>query len=137
MRRATARSLVAAAAPLTGPGALPLAQYTRARQSEVEWQQAAWAYYDDVPEVNFAHRFLANVSSRCRLLPQWQPSSAEPPTPLDPDDLTLDEQTRKLAAIAASVLERHGITTGADLVGGFAAWEASQLAVVSAEASSA
>jgi rhodanese-related sulfurtransferase len=34
------------------------------------------------------------------------------------------------SAIAASLLERHGITSLADLVGGFAAWEASQLATV-------
>jgi rhodanese-related sulfurtransferase len=32
------------------------------------------------------------------------------------------------SSIAASLLERHGFTQVADLVGGFAAWEASQLA---------
>jgi hydroxyacylglutathione hydrolase len=34
------------------------------------------------------------------------------------------------SAIAASLLQRHGITNLADLVGGFAAWEASQLQTV-------
>ncbi|GIX49431.1 MAG: MBL fold hydrolase [Candidatus Tectimicrobiota bacterium] len=34
------------------------------------------------------------------------------------------------SAIAVSLLERHGLTQLADLVGGFAAWEASQLATV-------
>ena len=48
--------------------------------------------------------------------------------------LVLHCQSGYRSAIAASVLERHGITTGADLVGGFAAWEASQLDVVSAGA---
>jgi rhodanese-related sulfurtransferase len=32
------------------------------------------------------------------------------------------------SAIAASLLERHGLTQSTALVGGFAAWEASQLA---------
>jgi rhodanese-related sulfurtransferase len=34
------------------------------------------------------------------------------------------------SAIASSILEQHGFTTVADLVGGFAAWEASQLDTV-------
>ena len=34
------------------------------------------------------------------------------------------------SAIAASLLKQHGVTALADLVGGFAAWEASQLATV-------
>jgi rhodanese-related sulfurtransferase len=34
------------------------------------------------------------------------------------------------SAVAASLLEQHGITRLADLVGGFAAWEASQLQTV-------
>jgi rhodanese-related sulfurtransferase len=38
------------------------------------------------------------------------------------------------SAIAASLLARHGFTQFADLVGGFAAWEASQLATVAATA---
>lgn len=50
--------------------------------------------------------------------------------------LVLHCQSGYRSAIAASLLERHGIT-GADLVGGFAAWEASQLAVASTEAGSA
>ncbi len=36
------------------------------------------------------------------------------------------------SAIAVSLLERHGITNVADLVGGFAAWEASKLEMVTA-----
>jgi hydroxyacylglutathione hydrolase len=51
--------------------------------------------------------------------------------------LVLHCQSGYRSAIAASLLERHSITPCADLVGGFAAWEASQLAVVSAEAGSA
>ena len=51
--------------------------------------------------------------------------------------LVLHCQSGYRSAIAASLLERHGITTYADLVGGFAAWEASQLAVVGAEVGSA
>jgi len=51
--------------------------------------------------------------------------------------LVLHCQSGYRSAIAASLLERHGITTCADLVGGFAAWEASQLAVVGAEAGTA
>ena len=50
--------------------------------------------------------------------------------------LVLHCQSGYRSAIAASLLERHGITC-ADLVGGFAAWEASQLAVAGAEAGSA
>ena len=51
--------------------------------------------------------------------------------------LVLHCQSGYRSAIAASLLERYGITTCADLVGGFAAWEASQLAVAGAEAGSA
>jgi rhodanese-related sulfurtransferase len=51
--------------------------------------------------------------------------------------LVLHCQSGYRSAIAASLLERHGITTCADLVGGFAAWEASQLAVVSIETGTA
>jgi len=50
--------------------------------------------------------------------------------------LVLHCQSGYRSAIAASLLERHGIATCADLVGGFAAWEASQLDVVSASACS-
>lgn len=45
--------------------------------------------------------------------------------------LVLHCQSGYRSAIAASVLARRGITTCADLVGGFAAWEASQFDVVS------
>jgi rhodanese-related sulfurtransferase len=38
------------------------------------------------------------------------------------------------SAIAVSLLEQHGLTTVADLVGGFAAWEASHLETVTAAA---
>ena len=38
------------------------------------------------------------------------------------------------SAIAVSLLEQHGFTTLADLVGGFAAWEASHLEAVTASA---
>jgi rhodanese-related sulfurtransferase len=34
------------------------------------------------------------------------------------------------SSIAASLLAKHGLTRVADLVGGFAAWEASQLETV-------
>ena len=50
--------------------------------------------------------------------------------------LVLHCQSGYRSAIAASLLERHGITC-ADLVGGFAAWEASQLAVAGHEAGTA
>jgi hydroxyacylglutathione hydrolase len=38
------------------------------------------------------------------------------------------------SAIAVSLLEQHGFTVVADLVGGFAAWEASHLEAVTATA---
>jgi rhodanese-related sulfurtransferase len=41
------------------------------------------------------------------------------------------------SSIAASLLEKHGRTQVADLVGGFAAWEASQLETVGAAGNAA
>jgi rhodanese-related sulfurtransferase len=54
-----------------------------------------------------------------------------------PRPIVVHCQSGYRSAIAASLLERHGISRFADLVGGFAAWEASQLATVAASAATA
>jgi rhodanese-related sulfurtransferase len=51
-----------------------------------------------------------------------------------PRRLVVHCQSGYRSAIAASLLARHSFTRFADLVGGFAAWEASQLATVTATA---
>jgi rhodanese-related sulfurtransferase/glyoxylase-like metal-dependent hydrolase (beta-lactamase superfamily II) len=51
--------------------------------------------------------------------------------------LVLHCQSGYRSAIAAGILEQHGLTMFADLVGGFAAWEASQLETATAGAGTA
>lgn len=69
------RSLTAAAKrlPVRGdPG-------TPAKRTEVTWQDEAWSFFDDVPEVKFAARFLGNALSRLRFYPAIVVNPDDPP----------------------------------------------------------
>jgi hypothetical protein len=47
-----------------------------------QWQADGWAYFDAVPEVKFAGRFMGNACSRIRLYPGMVVDPDEPPVPL-------------------------------------------------------
>lgn len=53
-----------------------------------EWQDEAWAYFDDVPEIKYSTWFMGNVMGKCRLFPAViDPADPDaPPIPAtDPD----------------------------------------------------
>jgi hypothetical protein len=117
--RTRARALTAAARSLSGPGGLSITLLNRAMQAAQSWQNAAWGYFDDIPEVHFAHDFLGNCCASIRLFPQIQLNPTDPPVPLDPDDENLDGDVRKAAAVAAATLDRLDSSIGG--VGGLQA----------------
>lgn len=64
---------------------LDLEDKERARQRRVEeWQTTAFRNYDAIPEVWFAHNYVANALRRVRLYPAQQLDPRQPPVPLDP-----------------------------------------------------
>lgn len=126
--------MTAAARTLGGAAGLSVTLLNRAMQASQGWQSAAWGYFDDVPEIHFAHVFLGNCCGRMRLYPQIQANPTDPPTPLDPDDEELDGDVRKAAAVASATLDRldssiggiaglqAGLGTNAALVGEVYLW---------------
>lgn len=59
-----ARTLLAAALPLTGPEGK---QAWKSSASDVQWQKQGWYYYDAVGELHFAFQWLAKAASRAVL----------------------------------------------------------------------
>lgn len=92
--RVRARSITAAAKriDLSNPrdrGAIP--------RNSAEWQRAAWDFYDLLPEVKFAGRFLGSALSRLLLYPGLRVQPDEPPAALR-DVLTMQEAELVTAA---------------------------------------
>lgn len=65
-----------------------------------QWQDDAWAYFDAVPEVKFAGRFMGNALSRIRLYPGLVVDPDEPAVPLRD---VLENETALLVEHAAAV----------------------------------
>jgi len=103
---AAARRITRSNTPLSS------ALLNRARQATIAWQESAWGFFDDVPEIHFAHEFLGNAVGRMRLFPQIQLNPTDPPLPLDPEDENLSEDLRKAAAVASATLDRLNSSVG-------------------------
>lgn len=58
----------------------------KSRSRGEQWQRRAWGYYDEIPEIWFAHNFVANSLRRVRIYPAIQPDPLQPPQPLEPGD---------------------------------------------------
>lgn len=52
------------------------------KREVMAWQQAAWRYYEALPEISFAFGFVAQLISRCRLYPAIIPDPERPPVDL-------------------------------------------------------
>lgn len=63
--------------PVQGEGGGP-----SAKRTDSSWQDEAWSYFDDVPEVKFAARFLGSSLSRLRLFPAIVINPDDPPIAL-------------------------------------------------------
>lgn len=59
------------------------AQIRKLRSRREAWQEEAWAYFDEIPELKFAVRFKAAAISKLRLYPAWQEDPDKPPIALD------------------------------------------------------
>jgi hypothetical protein len=53
-----------------------------ARRKPEKWKREAWTYFDEVPEVKFAARFMGHALSRLRLFPAVVVDPKEPPVPI-------------------------------------------------------
>lgn len=64
----------------------------RYKKRQRGWQDEAWRYYDECPEIWYGSNFIGNCLRKVRLCAARQPDVSEPPTPLvepdphDPDD---------------------------------------------------
>ncbi len=77
-----------------------------------DWQNEAWAYFDDVPEVKYSVWFLGNALSKLRLFAGTRPAGADPdddPVPVDADESGISPQ---LAASANAEMDRLRSGTG-------------------------
>lgn len=70
-----------------------------------EWQDEAWAYYDDVPEIKYSVWYQGNVMAKARWFVGWRdPTDPEAdPIPVTDKDAKVDES---LAAAATAELAR-------------------------------
>jgi len=48
-----------------------------------EWQQRAWRYYDDIGEIHYAGRYIANCISRIKLVAAIEEDTEQPPVLTD------------------------------------------------------
>ncbi len=55
----------------------------RYRKRQRGWQDEAWRYYDECPEIWFGANFVANCLRKIRLYAATQPDIAQPPTPIE------------------------------------------------------
>lgn len=88
-----AQALTAAAQRLDPTDRGEREQQRKSHARSNTWQQRAWYFYDEVPEVWFAHRFYGNALSRVRIYAAYRPDPEQPPVPLDPEQLAEDEAT--------------------------------------------
>ncbi len=81
------------------------------------WKNEAWLYFDSVPEVKFAARFLGNALARLRLYPALTVEHDDAPVPVAeaslPRDATEDDDgtpylTEQVAAIIDATFARLG-----------------------------
>lgn len=72
------------------------------QQGQLAWQNQAWLYYDELPEIRFGARFVGNSLSKVRIFSAFQPDPSEPPLPMadavdqelvSPEDAATAEQT--------------------------------------------
>lgn len=55
----------------------------RYRKRQKGWQDEAWRYYDECPEIWFGANFVANCLRKIRLYAATQPDVSQPPTPIE------------------------------------------------------
>jgi len=79
-------TLTAAGQLLKEPGQPAPRDLKQRKRTQETWQTLAWEHYDRVPQIWFAHNYVANALRRVRLVPAVQPDASEPPRPLDPVD---------------------------------------------------
>lgn len=51
-----------------------------------KWQDLAWQYYDEIPEIWFAHNFISNAFRRVKLFPAVVDDPTQPPRALGEED---------------------------------------------------
>lgn len=78
------------------------------KRQRQEWQTSAWQYNDTLGEINFAHRYKANMLSRVNIFPAWRADPNADPVPMDPDDVpdNAPPDYKELAVNAKVELER-------------------------------
>jgi hypothetical protein len=76
-------SLVASATRINLADRSVIKQVRARRQG---WQSEAWDYSDEVPEVNYAINYVANLMAKVRIFPAIQINPDEPPVPVDSDE---------------------------------------------------
>lgn len=85
-----------------------------ARRKPEKWKREAWTYFDEVPEVKFAARFMGHALSRLRMFPAVIIDPKEPPVPItDAVDLSVDEGGVS-PDFAAAALDSLARVQGAD-----------------------
>lgn len=84
-------------------------QVRRARAGSISWQDEAWAYLDNVPEVKFAAGFTGAAMSRLRLFAGYIVEPDEPPVPVrEALEAGAEGLTEAIAAAAEAALARIG-----------------------------
>lgn len=78
------------------------------------WQSLAWMHLQTVPEIDFAHRYLANVLSRLRIFPAWRSDPNADPMPMDPDNPPDDYELPDWELLASTAQLELSRLSGAD-----------------------
>lgn len=77
------------------------------KRNDNSWQEEAWTYFDDIPEVKFAARFLGSALSRIRLYPAFVVSPDDPAVALlDAVEVDGSQVTTDLAVAANEEFDR-------------------------------
>lgn len=77
----------------------------RYKKRQKNWQDEAWRYYDELPEIWFAGQFIGNCLRKVRLFAATQPDVSQPP-------VAIDEKASGLEAQARVEVERLGQAEG-------------------------
>jgi hypothetical protein len=104
-----ANALVAAATRITLDDKKQASRQAAKRQA---WQDDAWAYFDDVPELKYSVWFLGNALAKLVIFPAVTPMDADvdaDPVPVDDD---LSDLPSDIATSAQAELDRLNATPG-------------------------
>lgn len=81
------------------------------------WQEEAWGYFDDVPELKYAMRFEGNVMAKCRWFAAWKNPDEPDADPIPITDPRANVPDNIAQSAVAEIARLHGPLGGISEIG--------------------